>query len=847
MKNIILLILCSASLFAQNWEAGIIDSSNFYSIREAYLQSQIKPKSKMELNALEYEEPETHFRRWEYMIEPRVYPNGKLPCAGYLLKEMNNFQQNNYVIYDTIRNGNWESIEFDNGFPVNGYSGRLNCIAFHPQDTNIIFVGSPSGGLWKTTDGGSSWACLTDFLPSLGVSEIVIDYSNPKIMYLATGDRDAAFFISNPYSYGLLKSTDGGISWQTTGLKHIFEDQMTIQRLIMHPTDPRILMAAVTGTNGNLRGIWRTTDEGETWKNVAGGGKVDVEFNPGDPNIVYCSGWKNIAKSTDAGLTWYVMSPTVLPSTDVTFSRIAVTSANPHLVTAQYQNQSTGTTYGLYKSWDDGANWTKVNSESLGTQGGYDWTLTVSNVDTNVILYGGQSLYGSKDGGITKNYLNSGHLDHHDMQYHPVTKALFNCNDGGLYKSYNNGKTWINLNKGLYTFQYYRMGNSASNENMIITGAQDNGTQLHKLPMLNQIGILADGMECIVDYTNENIYYLTYQYGYMTRFGQNLGTFTSPPDAGNSSKVAWVTPLAIHPNNPSILYFGQKDIYRTTNRGNSWTAYSNQLTAADGVGGGMIRTMATSESNPDSVLYAASYVVVYRTTDGGTTWKNITSNLPTTAGNFNSSAVSYICVHPENQDIAWVTMSGYNKENKVFKTTDGGGSWVNISANLPAVPVNCIVYQKKNNDAVYIGTDIGIFYRDNLLDKWIPFMNNLPNVPVQELEIHANSEKIRAATFGRGLWESNLYGKILSAKNNPVSDNVLINPNPATDYLCIDLSFLRMQEFKIRIFNIFGECMLSVETGLRPVSTRIDISSLPAGVYFVKIGEKVSKFIKIQK
>jgi hypothetical protein len=363
--------------------------------------------------------------------------------------------------------------------------------------------------------------------------------------------------------------------------------------------------------------------------------------------------------------------------------------------------------------------------------------------------------------------------------------------------------------------------------------------------------MFADGMECIIDYSDENIYYLTYQYGYMTRIGQGIGNFTYPPTAGNSKYVAWVTPLAIHPTNPSVLFFGAKDIYKTTDRGNSWSNYSNQLTAADGVGGGMIRTMAVSESNPDNVLYAGSYVVVYKTTDGGTTWLNVTSNLPTSAGEYASSALSGICVHPENPNIVWVTMSGYNKDNKVFKTEDGGNTWMNISANLPAIPINCIVYQKNNNDAVYIGTDLGIFYRDNLLDKWVPFMKDLPNVPVQELEIHSQSGTIRAATFGRGLWESNLYGTILSAKASSTDGKLSCHPNPAKDYIEL-IPPLEKRELggvlqPIQIFNIFGECVLTLETQNFVSLQKINISSLSPGVYFVKFGnEKPMKFTVVR-
>jgi hypothetical protein len=657
-------------------------------------------------------------------------------------------------------------------------------------------------------------------------------------MYMATGDRDGAFFISNPYSYGLLKSTDGGNSWLETGLKHIFEDQMTIQRLIMHPTNHNILLAAVTGTNGNLRGIWRSADGGTSWKNVAGGGKFDVEFNPGDPNIVYCVGWKNLARSTDAGLTWNVINSPVLPYTETTWAKISVTPANPHMLIAQFLNPNNGYTHSLYKSWDDGLTWTKINSDAVPTQATYDWVLTVSPNDTNIVFWGGQQLYGSVDGGIGRFIYPCGHVDHHDLVYRPGSNVLYNCNDGGLYKSYDDGNKWINLNKSLHTFQYYRIGSSQNNKDFILTGAQDNGTQKHNLPNWMTIGMFADGMENIIDYSDDNIYYASYQYGLMTRFGTGMGTFYNPPSAGSSTYYAWVTPMVIHPKNPNILFVGAKDIYKTTSRGNQWTAISNQLTVKDGVGGGMLRTMAVSESNPDSIIYAASYVVVYKTTNGGASWSDITSGLPGNAGPFTGSAISWVCIHPDNPNTAWITMSGYSKGNKVFRTDDGGASWKNISDNLPAIPVNCIVYQKYNNDALYIATDFGVFYRDSTMTQWIPFMTNLPNVPVQELEIHYGKGTLRAATFGRGLWESPLFGSVLDVETSS-NDGIKISPNPASDYIEINVGNTHAYSLQqdLKIYNALGECVINLTPALSEgEGARINISQLAAGVYFMRVG-----------
>ena len=829
------LLIFSAVLHSQSWQDSIKDPANYYSIKKAYLNNISNPKE-AKIESRSDEDADIQFRRWEYFMEPRVYPTGNYPSPRILLEQLAKMKVQYSDIIDTLKDANWKSLDNPNGFPNSGYSGRLNCIAFHPTDTNIIYVGSPSGGLWRTTNGGKTWITTTDNIPTLGISEIVIDPKNPDIMYLATGDKDAAWFISNPYSYGILKSIDGGRSWFETGLKHIFEDQMTIQRLLIHPVSTNVLIAAVTGVNGNNRGIWRSSDGGENWKNVSGGGKFDIEFHPANPNIVYGAGYKYLIKSTDAGQTWNIINSEVLPVNEVTYARISVTPANPKAVFVQYLKASDGSTYGLYKSNDEGVTWSQINQTSIPTQSAYDWVLTVSPKDENLIFVGVQDLHVSTDGGKTKTYYPSGHVDHHAMEYRPGSNTLYDCNDGGLYKSTNDGLSWINLNKGLQTFQYYRMGNSALNPGMILTGAQDNGSMKMSLPKWMLIGG-GDGMESIVDYTDTTIYYWASQYGNMVRSVNSDGYFSAPPNAGNPSYCGWVTPYIIHPQDPKILYYGGKEIYKTTDRGNSWTNYSTNLTTQDNVGGGMLRTMSISNSDPDNVLYAASYVVVYKTTDGGKSWHNVTSNLPVNAGCFTCTAISSIAVHPENPDIVWVTMAGYSKSNRIFKTTDGGKSWTNVSGNLPVIPVNCIVVEKNSKEAVYIGTDLGVFYKDSTMQDWIPFQTGLPYTPVMELEIQYASSKLRAATFGRGLWESSLYGTLTEVKESNSKD-VAVTPNPAREYI----NYSNPNSDKIEVYSIYGQ---RIELKIDEYASKIDISDLAPGMYIIKIGAKVQRFIKI--
>jgi photosystem II stability/assembly factor-like uncharacterized protein len=796
---ILFLVACISIIKSQAWMNNIQDPNNFYSIRSAFLNSL---KEERDVNGLPKDDESSKFKRWEHFMEPRVYPTGQLPKLNCLAEALDDYIRVHPDKRLESRSKKWTSLEPEEGFPFNGYAGRVNCLAFHPADTNIIYIGAPAGGLWKTIDGGLSWTVLTDHIPSIGVSEIVINPIDPDIMYIATGDRDAANFISNPYSYGILKSTDGGLTWDTTGIQYMLTNQMSVARIIMHPKNPNILMAALKSDLPNYKGIWRTEDAGTTWTNVSGGAKYDVEFHPLNPDIVYTSGYKNIQKSVDGGKTWSIInSPDLPPVADITSSKIAVTPAAPDIVYVEYLALD-GYTYGLYKSSDAGKSWTRVNSLRLNTQGSYDFDFAVSSADTNFIVTGGQYLYASINGGKDNTLRNAGHVDHHGFYFRPGTSTLYDCNDGGLYKSYNKINSWINLNRGLNIYQYYRLGCSQTTEEFILTGAQDNGTVSHRLPNWQQI-LGADGMECAIDPFDDQFYYISYQYGNFVGGGSASTIFRSPPGSG-STNYAWVAPFLIHPTNSQTLFAGGKDIFITKDMGANWQNYSTDLTKNDPVGGGFLRGMAISQSDPDDVMYAISYVVVYKTEDGGKNWTTVTSNLPTSAGCLDCSALSSILIHPDNPNIVWVTMSGYSKNNKVYQSNDGGASWINISGTLPAVPVNTIVFEKNNEDALYIGTDIGVFFRNNKTNDWEPFMEGMPRVPIQELEIVEPFQKIRAATFGRGLWEASLEDVQVDVKENAnPKGKIILYPNPNKNRVTIELQELT-KETEILFFDANG-------------------------------------------
>jgi len=254
----------------------------------------------------------------------------------------------------------------------------------------------------------------------------------------------------------------------------------------------------------------------------------------------------------------------------------------------------------------------------------------------------------------------------------------------------------------------------------------------------------ADGMECIIDYTNSNIIYTSSQSGGLNR-SNNGGLSYSGITSGITESGDWVTPYIIHPTNPDILYAGFQNVWKTTNKGTSWTKISNFT------GTNTMKALCIAPSNPN-YIYGIKGNTLYKTTNDGATWSNITAGLPTS-----SAQMTYIAVSYTNPDHIWVTFSGTSAANKVFKSTNGGSTWTNVTINLPNVPVNCIVYQNGTSDGLYVGTDIGVFYIDNTLSNWQDFSTGLPHVVINELEIHYGASKIRGATFGRGIWQSDLF------------------------------------------------------------------------------------------
>ncbi len=736
-------VLFFGQINAQQWlDESILnkENPNFFEMRDAF-ETYWKDKK------IEKGKGFKPFKRWEWFWETRVGQDGSFPDRSIIWEESK--RKPSQSANRNMPPANWTSLGPNSSGGGYGGVGRINCVAFHPTDANTFWVGSPGGGLWKTTNGGTSWTSNTDDLPVLGVSSIVIHPTDPNIMYLGTGDGDGW----DTYSVGVLKSTDGGATWNTTGLNWTNQFNRVIRKLIMDPDDVNHLMAATSD------GIWRTTNAGANWSQVATatGNFVDIEANPSaSTSIFYASKDDKIYRSTNNGATW-TLSQTIAGAGRIA---LGVSAASSTTVIALASDGSTNGFLGLYRSTDSGVSfseqssspnllgWSETGSDS-GGQGWYDLVVAVSPIDEDEIYVGGVNTWKSTDGGVNWT-LNSHwyqipgvpamHADKHALEWQNST-TLFCGNDGGIYKTTNGGTAWTDLTNGMVISQLYKIG-VAQTDSKLIGGLQDNGTKVRSTAGVWSDHIGGDGMECAIDKTNSAVMYATLYYGELFRTTNGGTSWTDIQDniPGNPSG-AWVTPFILAPSNNSIIYAGYQDVYKSTNKGTSWTQISSGLT-----GGSDLRTLAAAPSDAN-VLYAATHDNLWRTTNGGTTW---------TAMTMPGWGTVSLAVNAVNADIIYATRSNYDAGLKVYKSINGGATWTNISGSLPNLPVNCIVYQTGSNDALYVGNDIGVYYRDNATGDWAAFDTGLPNVEVNELDIYYAGNKIRAATYGRGVWESDL-------------------------------------------------------------------------------------------
>ncbi|MCP4439365.1 MAG: T9SS type A sorting domain-containing protein [Aureispira sp.] len=690
------------------------------------------------------------FKRFEHFWSTRVDEKGNFPTRKTL--------QDAYAGFESLKNNSANRAPSAASWYPKGPTGvtygngRINFIEVDPNNSNTIYIGSPSGGCWKTTNAGQNWEPLTDFLSTVSVSGIAVDPNNSNNVLINTGD----FNHSQGYSHGIFRSTNGGQTWNTTSLNFSAPSFVRGGKIEFVPGSSSNAFAI------SHSGMYGSTNGGQNWTTIVNNGVEDFEFKPGSPSTMYYVDDDGFFKSTNGGVSFSAVT-NGLPSTGFTRLQVAVTPANPAVV--YVLAGGSGNTL-VYKSTNSGTSFTQMHTAStgdpLGNQVWYDMAFAVSPTNENDLHAGAVYVYRSQDGGATfSGALNSGiHADIHWLEY--FGNYLYCGNDGGIHRTLTGGSSWENLIGDMEITQFYKFSSSVTDTGRISGGAQDNGTYLRDNNSWSRIGG-GDGMDNHIDYTNKDIIYASYQNGSLYR-SDNGGVNKTSIFSNVTENGGWVTPMELDPNIPTTVYAGYENVWKSTDKGATSVAISNFTSM------GLLDIVKVAPSN-SNVIYASDGWDIKKTANGGTTWTTVGASLPNT--------VTSIEIHHTNPNIVWVTLSNYTTGNKIYKSTNGGTSWTNISGNLPNFPANTVVHHDGSpNDDIYIGMDYGVYFlNNNSGTTWQLYMTGLPNVTISELEIPYGSNVLRAGTFGRGIWESPVDANaVLPPQANGFASDVNICP-----------------------------------------------------------------------
>lgn len=837
------------------------------------------------------------YARWAQEVESRLNEDGTVAHSNILFEEAIRYSRLKQG-HQNSRKANWSPVgpstvpSSTDPSSIHGM-GRINTIAFHPTDSSTFWVGVAQGGVWKTTNHGQSWMPLTDDLPILRISDIAVDAKHPDTMYISVGDYGymaVALDLDDRnrhthYGLGVYKTVDGGQNWQATGLnfQQVDKDGSLTRRVFIDENDSDELVAA------GIFGIRKSYDGGNSWVSKLDSLIWDIERDPVNKDVLYASsaylhnlqsGAAAILKSTDFGETWTVL-PTNIPPRAVQRVELAIAPSDPNYIYAVACDLDRGF-YGCFRSTNGGQSWDTRNTfaadnlnilhwsdgdRATGGQGTYDLALTVDPNDKETIYAGGVNVWGSTNGGTTWNGASywtnrfgpSIHADQHFLTTSPLDNRFYMCNDGGLFRTqeikigswldaqidpnYTWPTQWEDISDGLQIRSFYRLGLSEGNPNLVVAGAQDNGTSFLDA---NNNWIQAsggDGMECAIDPTNPNTIYTSSQYGNLFRLNLSGNWYQYiSADILNfyNDRGEWTTPYGQFPNDRAKLIAGYGQVYTSNDTGMTWSPISTFPAMQNETVASPASALVVAPSDPQTI-YVAKRIYhsfnqpseLFRTTDGGQNWANITAGLP------DSLYFTYLTVDDNDPQKVWIAVKGFTAGKKVYYSDNGGTSWQNISKNLPNVSANCIIHEPGNaQNTVYVGMDAGIYYHSDTSSQWTLYSDELPNVIVSELAVHQSEGKLYAATFGRGVWVSDLAQIAISIEKEQLNElEVQLFPNPNNGNFRLKLDQMDFDILDLEIIDITGRRVHTEK--IKPLSGKVEKDfhlNLPYGMYFLKLG-----------
>ncbi|MGQ9617758.1 MAG: VPS10 domain-containing protein [Candidatus Aminicenantia bacterium] len=705
--------------------------------------------------------------------------------------------------------------------------GRIDDFAVVEKDPRIIFVATASGGLWKTVNNGVTWEPVFDNEEVSSIGDVSFAPSNPNIVWVGTGEANNRQ--SSSWGNGVYKSTDGGKTWKHMGLR----DTHHIARIVVHPNNPDIVYVAAVGRlwgPNKERGLFKTEDGGKTWKSILfineDTGVTDVAIDYESPNIIYAASYQRrrtaygfvgggphsaIYKSIDGGETWKKLT-NGLPTGDTGRIGLDVYRKDSRIIYAIIENKDGG----VFRSEDRGETWKKMSSTNPRPM--YFSQIRIDpNNDLRIWVLGVQMYY-SEDGGKTfrTDLVEKIHVDFHAMWINPENSDhIVLGSDGGIHISYDRGKTWDFINT-IPLGQFYEVGYDMRKPYYVYGGLQDNGTWAGPSATRYAIGITnddwynvagGDGFYAVVDPNDPTTAYVESQDGNLMRFNLKTGERRNirpvPKDDKEELRFNWNSPILISPHNSNVIYYGGNKLFKSTDRGETWTESPDLTTNPDRDKMPIMGIIPDEKtlSRHDGVLYYGTITTITESPmkegllyvgtddgnvqvskDGGKTWKNITKNIKGVPPN---TYVSRVVASRFEEGRVYVTFDGHRSNDfnpYVFVSEDYGETWHSISSNLPhGYCVNVIREGLENSNLLFVGTEFGAFFSIDRGKNWVKFKANLPTVPVDDIAIHPREHDLIFGTHGRSIWILDDAGFLEDLKEDVLnSEAYLFDIRPTT-------------------------------------------------------------------
>ena len=810
---------------------------------------------------------------WEYL--KRTYPYLDADPRAYLdaLEQAHKLKDetSKHFLSKGQSIAQWEFIG-----PVN-VGGRVVDLEFNPQNPNIIYAGFATGGVFKSTDMGGSWSPVFDDQAVLTVGDIAIDPVNQDIIYVGTGEANGGH--NNFPGGGVFKSTDAGLNWSYLGLY----ETVSIGRILVHPTNTNIVYLAAVGSYFSPnpeRGLYKSTDGGATWNQSLfvsdSTGAIDIIMDPNNPDNMMASMWERVRrptsshlygpssgiyKTTDGGDNWSLIPPSAgLPNPNnqnVGRIGLAISDSNPQIVFALYTDGYQ--IISLFKSTDFGSTWQDVDPDDELESAGFSWyfgQVRVHPTNPDIVYVMDVAFMRSTNGGdtwpIIYGYSGPGqlHVDHHALAFHPNDPSfIINGNDGGINISTDGGVVWSNP-AHIPATQFYEIGLDANNSLAYYGGTQDNGTNRTLDGGLNNWQHIfgGDGFYVLIDHTNSDIIYAESQYGNLGKSTNGGNSFFDATNGINSNEPTnWDTPVIMDPANSNILYYGTDYLYRTTNGAGNWTKVSPKLTDYSGGRLGTITTIAVATSNTNVIYVGTDDSHIWVSSDNASTWTEISEGLPI-------RWVTRVAVDPTDESIVYATFNGLkwkDPQPHVFRSTDKGTTWSDISNNLPDAPVNAFVVDNLSPEKLYLGNDVGMYFSYNSGQSWYVLGEGLPVLPVGDIEIHPSTNELVAGTYGRSMYKIDLDlvsgiksdGEIIA--ENYILEQNFPNPfNPTTKIRftipnSVDQSGAKdIADVQLIVYDVLGDkiaTLINEEKQAGNYEVVFSGTGLPSGTYFYQL------------